>query len=63
MDNSELVRKYVEIGMGIAVTITELFAPNHEDSSRLRVLDLCHLLPSVLIGVAVKTIRGLSAAA
>ena len=63
MDNSELVRKYVEIGMGIAVTTTELFAPNHEDSSRLRILELSHLLPSVEIGVAVKARRDLSAAA
>jgi len=63
MDNSELVLKYVAVGMGIGVTITELFAPNHEDGSRLRVLDLSHLLPSVQIGVAVNSRRDLSAAA
>ena len=63
MDNSELVRKYVEIGMGIAVTTTELFAPNNEDNPRLRILGLSHLLPSVQIGVAVKARRDLSAAA
>ncbi|MDA1127096.1 MAG: LysR family transcriptional regulator [Chloroflexi bacterium] len=63
MDNSELVRKYVEIGMGIAVTTTDFSGPNHQDSSRLRVLDLSHLLPPVQIGLAVKTRRDLSAAA
>ncbi|MEE8465824.1 MAG: LysR family transcriptional regulator [Dehalococcoidia bacterium] len=63
MDNSELVRKYVEIGMGIAVTTTESSMPNNEDSSRVRVLELSHLLPSVEIGVAVKARRDLSAAA
>ena len=36
---------------------------DHGDSSRLRVLELSHLLPSVQIGVAVKTRRDLSAAA
>ena len=63
MDNSELVRKYVGIGMGIAVTTTELFGPIHEDGSRLRILELSHLLPSVQIGVAVKARRDLSAGA
>ena len=63
MDNSELVRKYVAVGMGIGATITELFAPNHEDGSRLRVLDLSHLLPSVQICVAVNSRRDPSAAA
>lgn len=63
MDNSELVRKYVAIGMGIAVTITELFAPNHEKISGLRVLELSHILPPVQIGVAANARRDLSAAA
>ena len=63
MDNSELVRRYVEIGMGIAVTTTDLSAPNHEDTSKLRILDLSHLLPSVEIGVAVNARRDLSAPA
>jgi len=63
MDNSELVRRYVEIGMGIAVTTTDLSAPGHEDTSKLRILDLSHLLPSVEIGVAVKTRRDVSAPA
>lgn len=63
MDNSELVRRYVEIGMGVAVTITQLFEPNYEDSSRLGVLDLSHIFPPVQIGVAVKASRDLSAAA
>ncbi len=40
MDHSELVRRYVEIGMGVAVTTTQMFAPNQEESSKLAVLDL-----------------------
>ncbi|NQW24372.1 MAG: LysR family transcriptional regulator [SAR202 cluster bacterium] len=63
MDNSELVRRYVEIGMGVAVTITQMFEPSYEDSPRLGALDLSHIFPPVQIGVAVKTSRDLSAAA
>ena len=63
MDHSELVRRYVEIGMGIAVTITQLFAPDPADSPKLGALDLSHLFPPVQIGVAVKASHELSVAA
>ena len=61
--NSELVRKYVQIGMGIAVTTTDLSAPNHANGSKLRFLGLGQPLPPVPIGMAVQTRRDLSAAA
>jgi len=63
MDHSELARRYVEIGMGVAVTITEMFAVKHDASSKIGVVDLSHIFPPVQIGVAVKASHELSAAA
>ena len=63
MEHSELVRRYVGIGMGIGITITQLFAPGQEENPDLRNLDLSHLFPPVQIGVAVKAGNDLSAAA
>ncbi|MBC8281299.1 MAG: LysR family transcriptional regulator [Chloroflexi bacterium] len=63
MESSELVRRYVEIGMGVAITITYLFASNQESNSKFGVLDLSHIFPPVQIGVVVKENRNLSEAA
>lgn len=63
MESSELVRRYVEIGMGVAITITYLFASNQESSSKFGVLDLSHIFPPVQIGVVVRENHNLSDAA
>ena len=54
MDHSELVRSYVEIGMGVAVTIAMLFDSEQESNIKLGALDLSHIFPPVHIGLAVK---------
>ena len=54
MDHSELVRSYVEIGMGVAVTIAMLFDSEQESNIKLGALDLSHIFPPVQIGLAVK---------
>lgn len=63
MDHSELVRRYVEIGMGVAVTITGRFLSSQEGNPKFGMLDLSHIFPPVQIGVAVKASHELSAAA
>ena len=62
MDNSELVRRHVEIGMGVAVTITMLFDSEPESNIKLGAVNLSHIFPPVQIGVAVKASHELSAA-
>jgi|TARA_B110001454_G_scaffold9633_1_gene9037 DNA-binding transcriptional LysR family regulator len=62
LENSELVRRYVEIGMGVAITITYLFASNQDANSKFGVLDLSHIFPPVQIGVAVRENNNLSEA-
>ena len=63
MDHSELVRRYVEIGMGVAITITGMFLPDQEGTPKFGMLDLSHIFPPVPIGVAVKASHELSPAA
>lgn len=63
MDHSELVRRYVEIGMGVAISITQIFESDQDGGSKFGVRDLSHIFPPVQIGVAVKTSHELSAAA
>ena len=52
MDHSELVRRYVEIGMGVSVTVTQEFDPPYEDERKIGVVDLSHLFAPIQIGVA-----------
>jgi DNA-binding transcriptional LysR family regulator len=63
MDHSELVRRYVEIGMGVAITITGMFLPDQEGTPKFGMLDLSHIFSPVQIGVAVKASHELSPAA
>ena len=60
MDHSELVRRYVEIGMGVAVTVTQEFDPGYENQREIGVVDLSHLFPPVQIGVATLRSKHLS---
>ena len=62
LEYSELVRRYVEIGMGVAITITYLFASNQDANSKSGVLNLNHIFPPVQIGVAVRENNNLSEA-
>jgi len=63
MDHSELVRRYVEIGMGVAVTISHLYEPGVEHNSKLGVIGLGHLFMPVQVGVAFKATHDLSSSA
>ncbi len=60
MDHSELVRRYVEIGMGVAVSVTQEFDSDNEDKRKLGVVDLSHLFAPVQIGVATLSGKHLS---
>ncbi len=54
MDNTEMIKRYVAIGMGIAIVSD--FTLHPEDHDRLAVVRLDHLFPSANIGVC--TLRG-----
>ena len=54
LDNSESIKQYVEIGMGVA--ICNDFTLHPEDHDKLGVVQLDHLFPSSEIGVC--TLRG-----
>lgn len=60
MEHSELVRRYVEIGMGVGFAVTQEFEPHYEDERKIGVVDLSHLFPPVQIGVATLTGKHLS---
>ena len=62
LEYSELGRRYVEIGMGVAITITYLFASNQDANSKFGVLDLSHIFPPLQIGVAVSENNNMSEA-
>ena len=49
VDSAELAKKYVEIGLGVALCSD--FALQPEDYSRLGVLQLDHLFPNSAIGI------------
>ena len=51
------------IGMGVAISITQIFESDQDGGSKIGVRDLSHILPPVQIGVAVKASHELSAAA
>ena len=52
MDHTEMIRRYVEIGMGIALTVTQEFALSRGYESNLGAIDLSHLFSPVEIGIA-----------
>ncbi len=54
MDNTEMIKRYVAIGMGIAIVSD--FTLHPEDHDRLAVVRLDHLFPSANIGVC--TLKG-----
>jgi DNA-binding transcriptional LysR family regulator len=54
MDNTELIKQYVEIGMGVAMCSDYTFQP--EDHERLGVVRLNHLFPPSVVGVC--TLKG-----
>lgn len=54
MDNTEMIKRYVAIGMGIAIVSD--FTLHPEDHDRLAVVRLDHLFPSADIGVC--TLKG-----
>lgn len=54
VDNTELIKRYVEIGMGVAVSTDFTLQP--DDHEKLGVVRLNHLFPSGVIGVC--TLRG-----
>ena len=54
MDNTEMIKRYVAIGMGIAIVSD--FTLHPEDHDRLAVVRLDHIFPSANIGVC--TLRG-----
>lgn len=54
MDNTELIKRYVEIGMGVSVSSDFTLQP--EDHEKLGVVRLNHLFPSATIGVC--TLKG-----
>ena len=54
MDNTELIKRYVEIGLGIAIGSD--FTLHQEDHNRLGVARLDHLFPSFQIGMC--TLKG-----
>ena len=54
LDNIESIKRYVEIGMGLAVSID--FAMRPEDHDRVGVVRLDHLFPSSVIGIC--TLKG-----
>lgn len=60
MDHSELVRRYVEIGMGVGVTVTQEFDPDYESQREIGVVDLSHIFAPVQIGVATLKSKHLS---
>jgi DNA-binding transcriptional LysR family regulator len=60
MDHTELTRRYVEIGMGVAVTVSQEFDPSYGDQNVIGVVGLSHLFPPVAIGVATVSGRHLS---
>ena len=53
----------MEIGMGVAVSITQILESDRDGGSKFGVRDLSHIFPPVQIGVAVKVGHELSAAA
>ena len=54
MDNTEMIKRYVAIGMGIAIVSD--FTLHPEDHDRLAVVRLDHLFPSANIGIC--TLKG-----
>ena len=54
MDNTEMIKRYVAIGMGIAIVSD--FTLHPEDHDRLAVVRLDHIFPSANIGVC--TLKG-----
>jgi DNA-binding transcriptional LysR family regulator len=54
VDNTESIKRYVEIGMGVAITSD--FTLHPEDHHKLGVVRLDHIFPSSLIGVC--TLKG-----
>jgi len=54
MDNTELIKRYVEIGMGVSVCSDYTLQP--EDHDKLGIVRLNHLFPASMIGVC--TLRG-----
>jgi DNA-binding transcriptional LysR family regulator len=54
MDNTELIKRYVEIGMGVAIGGD--FTLHPEDHDKLGVVRLDHLFPTSVIGIC--TLRG-----
>jgi DNA-binding transcriptional LysR family regulator len=54
MDNTELIKRYVEIGMGIAISSD--FTLHPEDHDKLGVIRLDHLFPTSVIGIC--TLKG-----
>ena len=54
LDNTELIRRYVEIGMG--VSICSNFALHPADHNNVRVVGLDHLFPNSDIGIC--TLKG-----
>ena len=61
MDHTELIKQYVEIGMGIAVAFEFDLRPG--DEQRLGVVNLDHLFPPVQIGISSLQGKTLSRAA
>ena len=60
MEHSELVRRYVEICMGVGFTVTQEFDPRYGDEGKIGVVDLSHIFAPVQIGVATLSGRHLS---
>ena len=54
LDNTELIKRYVEIGMGVSICTD--FALNPKDHDKVRVVELDHLFPSSDIGIC--TLKG-----
>ena len=54
MDNTELIKRYVEIGLGVAIVAD--FTLHQEDHDKLGVVRLDHIFPSSVIGVC--TLKG-----
>ena len=54
LDDTESIKRYVEIGMGVAVGSD--FTIHREDHSRIGIMPLDHLFPSSLIGIC--TLKG-----
>lgn len=54
MDNTELIKQYVEIGMGVAIVSD--FTLHYEDHDKIGVVRLDHLFPTADIGLC--TLRG-----